>query len=112
MSNGRDKGGKFTAGNEFGGQSPGRPKKNMCIPDLLRKIGEEDGTTGGKTKLEVIMYKVYQYALEGKQWAVQFIADRTEGKAVERVQQELIDIEYTGDNAEEYVKNFLNNNKL
>jgi len=37
----------------------------------------------GKTKLDVIMYKVFQFALEGKPWAVQFIADRTEGKAKE-----------------------------
>ncbi len=29
------------------------------------------------------MYKVFQYALEGKHWAVQFIADRTEGKPKE-----------------------------
>ena len=37
----------------------------------------------GKSKLDVIMYKVFQFALEGKPWAVQFIADRTEGKAKE-----------------------------
>jgi len=69
------------------GNPNGRPPKVKCIPDILRKIGEEEGTLDGKTKLDVIMYKVYQYALEGKPWAVQFIADRTEGKALERIDQ-------------------------
>ena len=79
----RDSKGRFASGNSLGGQSTGRPKKNYSIPDILRKIGEEDGTVTGKSKLDVIMYKVYQFALEGKPWAVQFIADRTEGKAKE-----------------------------
>ena len=64
----------------------GKPKGIQQIPDILRKIGEEEGTQDGKTKLDVIMYKVYQYALEGKPWAVQFIADRTEGKALDRIE--------------------------
>jgi hypothetical protein len=64
----------------------GKPKGIQQIPDILRKIGEEDGTQDGKTKLDVIMYKVYQFALEGKPWAVQFIADRTEGKALDRIE--------------------------
>ncbi len=71
------------------GNPNGRPKKNYTIPDLLTKIGEEDGTLDGKSKLEVIMYKVFQYALEGKQWAVQFIADRTEGKPKEHIEQKI-----------------------
>jgi len=29
--------------------------------------------------------KVFQYALEGKSWAVQFIAERMEGKAKEHI---------------------------
>ena len=65
------------------GNPNGRPLKIKTIPDILHKIGEEEGTVDGKTKLDVIMYKVFQYALEGKPWAVQFIADRTEGKAKE-----------------------------
>jgi len=65
------------------GNPNGRPLKIKTIPDILHKIGEEEGTVDGKTKLDVIMYKVFQFALEGKPWAVQFIADRTEGKAKE-----------------------------
>ena len=65
------------------GNPNGRPKGTRSIPDKLKKIGDEEGTLDGKSKLDVIMYKVFQYALEGKPWAVQFIADRTEGKAKE-----------------------------
>jgi len=65
----------------------GKPKGIQQIPDILRKIGDEEGTIDGKSKLDVIMYKVFQFALEGKPWAVQFIADRTEGKALDRIEQ-------------------------
>ena len=78
----RDVKGQFVDGNTAS-KGKGRPKGTGSIPDILKKIGEEDGTVDGKSKLDVIMYKVYQYALEGKPWAVQFIADRTEGKAKE-----------------------------
>ena len=70
------------------GNPKGRPPKVRTIPDILRKIGEEEGTQDGKSKLDVIMYKVFQFALEGKPWAVQFIADRTEGTAVGRFRDE------------------------
>ncbi len=73
------------------GNLKGRPPKVRTIPDILRKIGEEDGLKdGSKTKLDVVMSRVYGYALDGKSWAVQFIADRTEGKAVETVRNQTI----------------------
>ena len=65
------------------GNPNGRQKGTRSIQDILKKIGDEEGTLDGKSKLDVIMYKVFQFALEGKPWAVQFIADRTEGKAKE-----------------------------
>ena len=71
------------------GNPKGRPKGIQQIPDILRAIGDEEGTQDGKSKLDVIMYKVFQFALEGKPWAVQFIADRTEGKALERIEQKI-----------------------
>ena len=82
----RNNKGQFVAGNTAS-VGKGRPKGSQSIPDILRKIGDEEGTTDGKSKLDVVMYKVFQYALQGKSWAVQFIADRTEGKALERVEQ-------------------------
>ena len=67
------------------GNPNGRPKGVQSIPDILRKIGEEEGTKSGDlTKLQYVMRKVFDFAVEGRPWAVQFIADRTEGKAVER----------------------------
>ena len=32
------------------------------------------------TKIEVVLRQVFKYALEGKSWAVEFIANRTEGR--------------------------------
>ena len=79
--NNRASNGQFKPG--VSGNPNVRPKGARSIPDILRKIGDEEGTLDGKSKLDVIMYKVFQFALEGKPWAVQFIADRTEGKAKE-----------------------------
>ena len=72
------------------GNPNGRPPKVKCIPDILKAIGDEEGTVDGRTKLDVIMYKVFQFALEGKPWAVQFLADRTEGKAKEYVETKVV----------------------
>ena len=83
--NNRKANGQFKPG--VSGNPSGRPKGVQSIPDILRKIGDEEGTIDGKSKLDVIMYKVFQFALEGKPWAVQFIADRTEGKALDRIEQ-------------------------
>jgi len=84
----RKSNGQFKAG--VSGNPNGRPKGKQSIPDLLRKIGEEEGTVDGVDKLEVVMRKVFQYAVEGKPWAVQFIADRTEGKAKEFIEQKIV----------------------
>jgi hypothetical protein len=75
----------------------GRPKGTSSIPDLLRKIGEEPVPDELKEKLksefksenlqglslqEAVLRTTYLYAVSGKPWAVQFIADRTEGKPI------------------------------
>jgi hypothetical protein len=86
--NNRQSNGQFKAG--VSGNPKGRPKGKQSIPDLLRKIGQEEGTVDGVDKLEVVMRKVFQYAVEGKPWAVQFIADRTEGKAKEFIEQKIV----------------------
>lgn len=110
-SNGKLPGGVTGRGWKPGqsGNPNGRPRGVQSIPDILRKIGSEDGTSDGThSKLDVVLRKVFEYALEGKSWAVEFIASRTEGKAIERVRQELTTLEFTGDNAEEYVRTYLN----
>ena len=84
--NGRDDKGRFIPGHGF---AKGRPKKNLSIPDILRKVGEEIWYDENKSpvgeKLEVIMRKVYSEALGGKSWAVEFIANRTEGKPIQPI---------------------------
>jgi len=73
------------------GNPNGRPRKNRCIPDLLRRIGDEEiDTKGGRiSKLEAVLRKTYQLAFDGERWAVEFIADRTEGKAIQSIRQEV-----------------------
>ena len=80
--NNRNADGTFKAG--VSGNPNGRPQNKQSIPDLLRKIGSEEGSVDGWSKLEVVLRKVFGFAVDGRAWAVQFIADRTEGKAIER----------------------------
>lgn len=69
----------------------GRPRKQQCIPDILRKIGKEKIEAGGKkvSKMEALMRMVFKEAVAGNQWAVNFIADRTEGKPMQMLKQEI-----------------------
>jgi hypothetical protein len=78
--------GRFAKGNQEGNRK-GRPKKENCIPDMLRKIlNEQDVFDANKrTNLENICRKAVNQALGGDRDARNFIADRTEGRAVERV---------------------------
>lgn len=80
----REENGQFKPG--LSGNPSGRPPKIKCIPDILLSIGEEEIDTkeGNISKLEAVLRMVFKKAFEGQNWAVQFIADRTEGKAVER----------------------------
>lgn len=68
----------------------GRPKKEVCIPEILRSILHEEIGEGGKiTRLEAILKKVVKMAYEGDHWAIGYLSDRTEGRAVERIDQTL-----------------------
>lgn len=75
------------------GNPAGRPKKGSAIADILNDIGAELVTVNGQqiTKTKAVMIKVYSEAVKGQSWAVHFIADRTEGKAVERIINQLAD---------------------
>jgi len=85
MSDGRDNGGRFAKGNPGG---PGRGKKVRRIEHILERIGEEEVTAQGMTmtKLEAVLRAVFAYALKGQSWAVQFIAERTEGKVRDQLE--------------------------
>ena len=79
----------FVAGKS--GNYKGRPKKGFAITDILNARGNEIDEATGKTMREKMLDKVYALATKEKpeRWAVEFIADRTEGKAVERIDQTL-----------------------
>ncbi|MCO6401359.1 MAG: hypothetical protein J5I99_09050 [Verrucomicrobia bacterium] len=84
----------------------GRGKGTRSIPDLLRRIGKRRlppklraevekliGLPAGDlkkdaTRLEALMEAVYWCAMQGESWAVQFIAERTEGKVKDRLEVE------------------------
>ena len=69
------------------GNPKGRPPKGRAIADMLNEIGDEttvqliDGKEIKITKRKLLMLNTYQRAIAGESWAVQFIADRIEGKA-------------------------------
>ena len=104
--NNRNEDGTFKSG--VSGNPNGRPKGSTSIADILRKIGEEeipaelssqvltlfgslDNNELKNMKMtEGLLRLVFMYAIRGKHWAVQFIADRTEGKPREFVEQMII----------------------
>lgn len=68
------------------GNPKGRPPKKLCIPDILRKILNEPSPVNKKaTVLDEICRKAAQQAMAGDKDARNWIADRTEGKALERI---------------------------
>ena len=93
--NNRNQKGQFEQGKS--GNPNGRPKGTKSIPDILKKIGRENAPTELKKILEntfgkgdaemsmqeAVLSTAYLYAIRGKQWAIQFIADRTEGKPIQ-----------------------------
>ena len=70
------------------GNPRGRPRRGFAIADILNAKSNEIDESG-LTMREKMLYKVYELATQDKpeRWAVEFIADRTEGKSVERIAQ-------------------------
>ena len=68
------------------GNPNGRPKKGSAIADILKSRGDRVCPDTGLTDREKMLNTVYDMALSRRpdRWAVEFIANRTEGKAVER----------------------------
>jgi hypothetical protein len=75
---------RFKPGNKFG---KGRPKKEYCIPDILRKVLAEPCEHNAEkgSNLEAICRTAVRLAVSGDKDARNWIADRTEGKAIERI---------------------------
>jgi hypothetical protein len=82
------------------GNPHGRPPKEQCIPVQLQQIGGRPLTAlmvkdlkrefpgenfEGMNYLQAVMFRVYRRALNGEQAALDFFAERTEGKVTENV---------------------------
>lgn len=93
------------------GNPKGRPPRAKLIPDMLRAIGEEeveasDGSGEKKTKLQIVLDKIYQKASKGDLACAQFIADRTEGKALQTIEQRNLSLkDMTDAEIEEFLAN-------
>lgn len=76
-------GGSFKPGYDPRREGAGRKPGQRSIPDMLRRIGAEmtvDEEGKPIDKLERVLQRVFDHARAGQGWAVQFIAERTEGK--------------------------------
>ena len=68
------------------GNPAGRPKKAQCIPDALREIMAQQDPETRRTRFLNIMERIVRSAEKGEDWAVKFVAERTEGKVSDRVE--------------------------
>ena len=91
------------------GNPKGRPKQGFAIADLLNEIGNEKVPGKKITKRRKMLEVAYEQAMKGNKEARAFIADRTEGKALERIRQEIMTMPFTGENPEEYVRSKIPN---
>jgi len=97
------------------GNPKGRPKKDLAISDILRNIANEVGEDG-KEKKQAMLEKVINKALEGDKWAIEFYADRTEGKPKQSIEQINVDVDAGNwdkdkETSEEYINRVLSSNK-
>lgn len=67
------------------GNPAGRPRRGETFKDTLQRIGEVR-SDDARTKRELICERVYNLALEGVPWAVQWIVERQEGKAAVHIE--------------------------
>lgn len=72
----RDSKGKFVSGNSAS-KGKGRPKGTKSIPDILRRIGQEEDRNGNN--MEKMCRKVWELGINGERWAVEWLANRMEG---------------------------------
>ena len=73
--------GRFAPGNIA---NPGGRPKGRSTAAILRKLYDAaNELEPDKSNHEVVMEKVVAMALNGERWAIDFIADRTEGKPVQ-----------------------------
>ena len=70
------------------GNPKGRPKKEFCIPDILRRMSKDKTKLDPEkkiTRLEWVCDTAFTQAEGGDPTARAWIADRMEGKAIDRI---------------------------
>ena len=91
--------GGFKPGYDPRRNSTGKNRKHPLISDMLYRIGNErlpkelkgklpEHIQACKTLREALMRVTYLRAIQGESWAVQFVAERTEGKVKDRLEVE------------------------
>ena len=63
------------------GETPNPYGRNGALADIINKVFDEE--VDEKTKKELMIRKVYRMAMNGSLGAVNYLSDRTEGKAKE-----------------------------
>lgn len=71
------------------GQSGNPNGRRGALKDILDDIGDEVNESGISTR-EAVMRTVWGMAKRGDMRAIQFIADRSEGKAREYIEQKIV----------------------
>jgi hypothetical protein len=80
------------------------------VSDLLAKIGQQldpSDPKGLRTKAEAVANAVYDLALQGDKWCIKFLVERTEGKAVQPVEDLTPDIASLADRIQERANEIL-----
>ena len=78
------------------GNPKGRPKKEVCLTDILREQGElKDVEYGGEkiTRAEALAKKLYALAMSGDVNAIKYIYDRAEGRPAVTVNQNITNMD-------------------
>ena len=88
--------GQFTKGNGIGkdtrfkkGDVPNPNGRRGALADIINTVFLEEDVDG-KTNKERMIRKVYKMALNGSLGAVNYLSDRTEGKAKEYVETKIV----------------------
>ncbi len=78
----------FKSGAEWTGNAGGRPKKLPLTDASREKLASPyPGDPDGRTYAQVIVDKLCMMAVHGDIAAIKELADRSEGKAVQRIEQ-------------------------
>jgi hypothetical protein len=67
------------------GNPKGRKANDRCLTRVLRQ-GLKQKDADGNRNIDVIAEKVMSLARQGERWAVEFIAERVEGKPVQALE--------------------------